>query len=116
LLLSITDPIIFKQKFSVKDFLRTVDLIKEIRLMIFDWETERKRPSFLPPLERERLLSAFAEDHGLWPWMNVKRITLRSLVRRRVCFGGFRRRTWRYHGLCPWGSIALRDIDDYINV
>jgi hypothetical protein len=20
-------------------------------------------------------------------------------------FGGFRRRTWRYHGLCPWGSI-----------
>jgi hypothetical protein len=35
--------------------------------------------------------------HGLWPWMNAKRITLRSLVRRRVCFGGFRRRTWRYH-------------------
>jgi len=50
-------------------------------------------------------LSAYAEDHGLWPWMNAKRITLRSLVRRRVCFGGFRRRTWRYHGLCPWGSI-----------
>jgi hypothetical protein len=37
--------------------------------------------------------------------MNAERITLRSLVRRRVCFGGFRRRTWRYHGLCPWGSI-----------
>jgi hypothetical protein len=37
--------------------------------------------------------------------MNAKRITLRSLVRRRVCFGGFRRRTWRYHGLCPWGSM-----------
>jgi hypothetical protein len=37
--------------------------------------------------------------------MNAKRITLRSLVRRRVCFGGFRRRTWRDHGLCPWGSI-----------
>jgi hypothetical protein len=50
-------------------------------------------------------LSAYAEDHGLWPWMNAKKITLRSLVRRRVCFGGFRRRTWRYHGLCPWGSI-----------
>jgi hypothetical protein len=51
------------------------------------------------------ILSAYAEDHGLWPWMNAKRITLRSLVRRRVCFGGFRRRAWRYHGLCPWGSI-----------
>jgi hypothetical protein len=51
------------------------------------------------------VLSAYAEDHGLWPWMNAKRITLRSLVGRRVCFGGFRRRTWRYHGLCPWGSI-----------
>jgi len=50
-------------------------------------------------------LSAYAEDHGLWPWMNAKRITFRSLVRRRVCFGGFRRRTRRYHGLCPWGSI-----------
>jgi hypothetical protein len=36
-----------------------------------------------------------------------ERITLRSLVRRRVCFGGFRRRTWRYHGLCPWGSIFV---------
>ena len=47
--------------------------------------------------------------HGLWPWMNAKRITLRSLVRRRVCFGGLRRRTWRYHGLCPWGSMTLRD-------
>jgi hypothetical protein len=44
--------------------------------------------------------------HGLRPWMNAKRITLGSLVRRRVCFGGFRRRTWRYHGLCPWGSIV----------
>jgi hypothetical protein len=42
--------------------------------------------------------------------MNAKRITLRSLVRRRVCFGGFRRRTWRYHGLCPWGSIFLNDV------
>jgi len=32
-----------------------------------------------------------------------KRIALRSLLGRRVCFGGFRRRTWRrYHGLCPW--------------
>ncbi len=53
------------------------------------------------------ILSAYAEDHGLWPWMNGKRITLRSLVRRRVCFGGFRRRTWKDHGLCPWGSIYL---------
>ena len=26
-------------------------------------------------------LSAFAEDHGLWPCMNARRITLRSLVR-----------------------------------
>jgi hypothetical protein len=56
------------------------------------------------------LVSAYAEDHGLWPWMNAKRITLRSLVRRRVCFGGFRRRTWRDHGLCPWGSILLKKI------
>ena len=55
---------------------------------------------------RRLILSAYAEDHGLRPWMNARRITLRSLVRRRVCFGGFRRRTWRYHGLCPWGSIG----------
>jgi hypothetical protein len=39
--------------------------------------------------------------------MNAKRITLRSLVHRRVCFGGFRRRVWRYHVLCPWGSIMI---------
>jgi hypothetical protein len=38
--------------------------------------------------------------------VNAKRITLRSLVRRRVCFGGFRRRTWRYHELRSWGSIG----------
>jgi len=42
--------------------------------------------------------------------MNAMRITLRSLVRRRVCFGGLRRRTWRYHGLCPWGSMF--DVQD----
>jgi len=61
---------------------------------------------FLQWFLNEGHLSAYAEDHGLWPWMNAKRITFRSLVRRRVCFGGFRRRTWRYHGLCPWGSIV----------
>ena len=27
-------------------------------------------------------LSAYAEDHGLLPWMNAKRITLRNPVRR----------------------------------
>jgi len=38
------------------------------------------------------LLSAYAEDHGLWPWMNAKRITLRSLVRPSsavACYGGW---------------------------
>jgi len=39
--------------------------------------------------------------------MNAKRIILRSFVPRRVCFGGFRRRTRTYHGLCPWGSIRV---------
>jgi hypothetical protein len=53
------------------------------------------------------VLSAYAEDHDLWPWMNAKGITLQSLVRRRVCFGGFRRRKWRDHGLCPWGSMQV---------
>jgi len=43
--------------------------------------------------------SAYAEDYGLWPWMNGKRITLRSLGRRGVCFGGFRLRTRRSHRL-----------------
>jgi hypothetical protein len=52
------------------------------------------------------MLSAYAEDQGLWPWMNAKRITLRSLVCRKVCFGGFRRRTWSYHELRSWGSIG----------
>jgi hypothetical protein len=53
-----------------------------------------------------RPMAVDAVGHSLWRrTMNAKRITLRSLVRRRVCFGGFRRRTWRYHGLCPWGSI-----------
>jgi len=87
----------------------------------------------LRPRKRNRqigsILSAYAEDHacvqkrqgtsacrhGLWLWMNAKRITLRSLVRRRICFGGFRRRTWRYHGLCPWGSMSLLRMRCYGN-
>jgi hypothetical protein len=57
-----------------------------------------------------RSMAVDAVGHSLWRrTMNSKRITLRSLVRRRVCFGGFRRRTWRYHGLCPWGS-TLRNL------
>ncbi len=75
-------------------------------------------------------LSAFAEDHGLCPWMNAD-----SAVRSFVCrwanatadsatggypaealglrTGRFHRRwaqagiSWRYHGLCPWGSIKI---------
>jgi hypothetical protein len=48
-----------------------------------------------------------AVGHSLWRrTMNARRITLRSLVRRGVCFGRFRQRTWRDHGLCPCGSIV----------
>jgi hypothetical protein len=36
-----------------------------------------------------------------------ERIIIRSLVDKRVCFGGFPRRTWMYDGLCPWGSMRL---------
>jgi len=38
-------------------------------------------------------LSAYAEDHGPWPWMNARRITLRSLVRPSsavACYGGWK--------------------------
>ncbi len=75
------------------------------------------------------LLSAFAEDHGLCPRMDAD-----SAVRSFVCLwanatadsatggypaealglrtGRFHRRwaqagiSWRYYGLCPWGSIG----------
>ncbi len=40
-----------------------------------------------------QLLSAFAEDHGLCPWMNAKWIPSEALAKEGYpyCFGGFRR-------------------------
>jgi hypothetical protein len=44
-----------------------------------------------PRASRRLFLSAYAEDHGLCPWMNAERVPFEALKERsRICLGGFR--------------------------